>query len=148
MNTEFMKKIQQRGISQYALSKRSGVPFSTINGLATGKHSINKCSAESVLKLASIIGVSPEELLDPSPVMEGISGEYLGWSYKWTNSSEGMVLSIKKGKCKDTIRTHYKLNIPRELHIYLCLTEMLIDRYIYEKEVGSECRKLIRIFTN
>lgn len=135
-------------MSQYILSKRSGVPFSTINGLVTGKHSINKCSSASVLKLASVMNVTPEKLLDPYPVMDGVSGKYLGWSYKWSDDNGKMILLISKDTKKDVIKTQNKFYFPEDMQLYYQITEMLIDRYIYEKEIESKCQELMSIVIN
>ena len=148
MNKRFIEALKKCNMSQYILSKRSGVPFSTVNGLVTEKHSINKCSSASVLKLASIMNVTPEKLLDPYPVMDGVSGKYLGWSYKWSDDNGSMILSISKDTKKDVIETQNKFHFPEDMQLYYLITEMLIDRYLYEKEIESKCQELMSIAIN
>ena len=56
----------QRGITKYSLSKTSGVPYTTLNDICNGKTSIEKCSAETVYRLAKQLHVPMEELLESS----------------------------------------------------------------------------------
>lgn len=55
--------LQQKNITQYRLSKLSGVPFTTISDITTGKTKIEKCSAETLYKLANVFHVTMEDLL-------------------------------------------------------------------------------------
>ena len=52
-------------ISKYRLSKNSGVPYMTLNDICSGKTRLDKCSADTVYKLAKELNVSMEELLEP-----------------------------------------------------------------------------------
>ena len=49
----------------YRLSKNSGVPYATLNDLYNGKTSLEKCSAETVYKIAQALEVTMEELIAP-----------------------------------------------------------------------------------
>jgi len=55
--------LQQKQMSKYQLSKLSGVPYSTVSDLCSGKVSLAKCSAGTVYKLAKKLGVSMDSLL-------------------------------------------------------------------------------------
>ncbi|MBQ1410963.1 MAG: helix-turn-helix domain-containing protein [Oscillospiraceae bacterium] len=57
--------LAQRGISKYSLAKSSGVPYTTLNDICSGKTHLTKCSAETVYRLAKDLHFSLEELLDP-----------------------------------------------------------------------------------
>lgn len=52
------------GMTKYRLSKISGVPNATISELCSGKTHINKCSAETIYKLAKALKVSMESLIE------------------------------------------------------------------------------------
>ena len=52
-------------ISVYRLSKRSGIPYATINDICNNKVNLAKCNAETIYKLAKELNVSMEELLEP-----------------------------------------------------------------------------------
>lgn len=56
--------LKQNGITKYSLSKNSGVPYTTLNDICRGKTSLEKCSAETVYRLARELHVSMEELLE------------------------------------------------------------------------------------
>jgi transcriptional regulator with XRE-family HTH domain len=56
--------IKEKNMTKYLLSKTSGVPFSTISDISTGKTKIEKCSAETLYKLAKALRVTMEELVE------------------------------------------------------------------------------------
>ena len=56
--------LARREMSRYRLALESGVPHSTLNDLCSGKTRIEKCSAETVYKLARTLGVSMELLTE------------------------------------------------------------------------------------
>ena len=43
--------LEQKKITKYRLWKMSGVPLATISDICTGKTSIEKCSAETILNV-------------------------------------------------------------------------------------------------
>ena len=52
MNEKFIAAVKKAGITGYKLSKKTGIPYTTISELLTGKKDINKKAAETVLRLA------------------------------------------------------------------------------------------------
>ena len=58
------KLLKEKNITKYRLSKDSGIPYSTISDICSGKTSLEKCSAETVYKLSRILDVSMEQLLE------------------------------------------------------------------------------------
>lgn len=50
-------------MTKYRLSKDSGVPQATINDICSGKADLEKCAAGTLLRLARVLGVSIEEIL-------------------------------------------------------------------------------------
>ena len=61
----FERRMQERHMSAYRLSRNSEVPYMTINDLMNHKTSLTKCNAETVYKIAKALGASVEELLEP-----------------------------------------------------------------------------------
>lgn len=57
--------MKSRNISKYRLSKNSGIPYTTLSDIISGKAVLSKCSAETVYKLSQELHVSMEELLAP-----------------------------------------------------------------------------------
>ena len=54
--------MNQRNFTKYRLSKISNFPYTTISDICSGKAQFQKCSAETVYKIASAFGVSMESL--------------------------------------------------------------------------------------
>ena len=56
--------MQDRNMTMYRLSKKSGVPYSTINDLCADRSKLTKCSSETIYHIAKALGVSMEELVE------------------------------------------------------------------------------------
>ena len=57
--------LQEKNMSIYRLAKTSQIPYATVNDICNGKARLEKCSAETVYRLAHALNVSMEELLAP-----------------------------------------------------------------------------------
>jgi transcriptional regulator with XRE-family HTH domain len=55
--------LEQKNITKYRLSKISGVPFSTISDISTGKARIEKCSVETLYKISNALDIAMEDLV-------------------------------------------------------------------------------------
>ena len=62
MISELMEK---KKYSKYRLAKESNIPYSTITDICSGKAQLEKCSAETIYKLAKTLGTSMEALIAP-----------------------------------------------------------------------------------
>ena len=60
------KLLEQKNITKYRLCKESGVPQTTISDICSGKTSIEKCSAETIFRIARVLDVSMESLIAPA----------------------------------------------------------------------------------
>lgn len=58
--------LKEKDLSIYSLSKLSGVPYSTLNDICNGRTRIEKCTAETVYRIANAAGVSMEKLIEPA----------------------------------------------------------------------------------
>mgnify|MGYP003297724680 CR=1 FL=1 len=56
--------IRQSGMTKYKVAKLSGVPHATLNDLCSGKSRIEKCSAETLYRIAKVLNVSMESLIE------------------------------------------------------------------------------------
>ena len=56
--------IMESGLTKYRVAKVSGVPHATLNDLCSGKTHIEKCSGETLYRLAKALNVSMEILLE------------------------------------------------------------------------------------
>lgn len=59
----FRDLLESRNITAYRLSKVSGVPYATISDLCCSKTKIEKCTAETVYRIAGALGMTMEELI-------------------------------------------------------------------------------------
>ena len=57
--------LKQKNMSIYRLAKASGVPYATVNDLCNGRARLEKCSAETIYRIAQALDVSMEEILAP-----------------------------------------------------------------------------------
>ncbi|MCF0146723.1 MAG: helix-turn-helix transcriptional regulator [Eubacterium sp.] len=57
--------LRDKSMSIYKLSKASSIPYATCNDIVNGKSQLEKCSAETVYKIAHALGVSMESILSP-----------------------------------------------------------------------------------
>jgi transcriptional regulator with XRE-family HTH domain len=58
--------LEQKNMTKYKLSKVSGVPFTTISEITTGKSKIMNCTGETLYKLAKALDVTIDDLLADS----------------------------------------------------------------------------------
>ena len=59
----FLDLLSDKKMTVYALSKKSGIPYTTIFDIASGKTNIMDCSGKTLLALAKSINISIEGLL-------------------------------------------------------------------------------------
>ncbi len=56
--------LDKRNMTKYRLAVAAGVPHATLNDICSGKTKLEKCSAETVYKIANALGVSMEMLTE------------------------------------------------------------------------------------
>lgn len=56
--------LAKRDLTKYRLAVQAGIPHATLNDICSGKTKLEKCSAETVYKLAKVLGVSMELLTE------------------------------------------------------------------------------------
>lgn len=64
MNVSELLKTQN--MTRYRLSKLSGVPNATLNDICSGKARLEKCSAETIYRIAKVLNVRMEDLIEES----------------------------------------------------------------------------------
>lgn len=68
--------LKEKGMTRYRLSKISGVPHATLNELCSGKSRIEKCSAETLYKIAKALHVSMEMLIEDAIISKRQNEEF------------------------------------------------------------------------
>ncbi len=66
--------LDRKNISKYALSKKSGVPKTTIMDICAGRSEIERCSAKTVQLLAKALDCSMEEIMELSKPYDSQTG--------------------------------------------------------------------------
>lgn len=61
--------LAKQNITKYRLAVQAGIPHATLNDICSGKTKLEKCSAETVYKLAKVLNVSME-LLTESGILQ------------------------------------------------------------------------------
>ncbi len=56
--------LEKENMSRYRLSKESGVAMTTITDICSGKADLNKCSAGTLYKIAKVLGVTVDAILE------------------------------------------------------------------------------------
>ena len=56
--------LNEKGMTKYRLAKISGIPNATLSELCSGKTNIGKCTAETLYKIAKVLNVSMESLIE------------------------------------------------------------------------------------
>lgn len=57
--------MREKNFSIYRLAKNSGVPYTTVNDICSGNAQLEKCSGETIYKIAKALEVSMESLIAP-----------------------------------------------------------------------------------
>lgn len=88
--------IKEKGFSRYSLSKTSGVPWATLADICSGKTSLRRCSASTLMKLSKPLGLSLEEILalDTNPHGDRKQGKPADKSYLEINLSPALTKAI------------------------------------------------------
>ncbi len=63
----FLDLVAYKKLTLAELSRRSGIPNSTLSDIANGKTDILDCSGKTLLGISKVLGVSIEELLNLEP---------------------------------------------------------------------------------
>jgi len=137
LNNNFNAALQRSRLSMYALSKRSGIPYTTINELHNGKNDINQCAASTVCRIAAILGVPADSIMNQIFYIDGIKGKYKNIEYTWTTSDESRITFEYNGE-RVTLGTGAVYNIPARLDYYNIIAGWMIKDYIGHREWASE----------
>lgn len=113
--------IKQKKLTKYRLAKDSGIPYTTVSEICSGKTQLSKCSAETVFRLAKELGVSMESLLEPG-LLPRISFELYKSSVCHQVKELGDISFITRTLESDTIREYYQRGwYPESLYLLAML---------------------------
>ena len=130
-------------MSVYALSKLSGIPYTTVSEIKNCKTSINKCALQTVYRLAAALGVPPEEITDEILYLDGAEGVYNGIHYRWScDETTKLHFSYANEEVVIDLGTLY--NIPSRLAVYQIIAGWRIREYIDKLLWKEHAEKLWR----
>ena len=131
MNDNFKAILRKRHITSYRLAKDTGIPYTTIYELTTGKKDINKKPLEEIIRIAAVLQTSIDNIRNPIHVMDKRSGKYRNVRYTWSYDGVMLLHVIYKEKNK-TIKTDLQMTHIDDIQIYIAVTELIIDNYLNE----------------
>lgn len=135
MNDKFKKLINKKGLTAYQISKKTGIPYTTIFELLNGKTDINKCAAGTVFRLTLFLKCEIEDILNKEPLIVNMSGTYKKIKYCWKkgNNSQTLELHIVDGGKEKVIDESY-CNQGRFYQSYENMTKAIIKNYLKQKQ--------------
>lgn len=124
------KLLQEMKISKYRLSKASGVPQTTITDICSGKARIEKCSADTLYKIAKALGVSMENLIAEEMESKDFQPKRIPFENFKSNvchyvKDKGDIDFIIETLSKDEIRALYERSWYAESFYLLAMVDLL-----------------------
>ena len=138
-NDNFNRALADSGMTMYALSKNSGVPYTTVNEIHRGKIDINQCAAGTVQRLAAFLDVPSEKILNKINYLDGVKGRYRGIDYMWTTDGTTQLLFEYQGE-PVKMDTEKMLDIPSRMRYYSIIAGWMIKEYIEHDEWQKAAR--------
>ena len=139
MNNNLLRYINKSNKSVYRISKETGIPYTILSELVTGKKSINKIASETVCKLCIYFGCSIEDLMNDFIFFNNISGKYHGKKYKWTVNNDKITLFVDGKEIKSY--EHIYTQNP-QLYAKAC-AELHIEELIKIEQFERDYKQLI-----
>lgn len=122
--------LAEKKMTKYRLAKESGVPQTTITDICSKKARIEKCSADTIYKIAKVLNVSMESLIDQE--MEGAAMQPQRSSFEVFKSNvchfvkaKGDIDFIIDTLSADEVRALYDRNWHAEAFYLLAMVDYL-----------------------
>jgi len=100
-------KLKEKTMTIYRLAKTSRVPYATLNDICNGKVRLEKCSAETIYRIARALDIPMEELLEPC-FWERSSFENFKSTVCHRVKESGDIAFLLNTLESDEIRTYYE----------------------------------------
>ena len=122
--------LNERQITKYRLAKASGVPQTTITDICSGKSRIEKCSADTLYKIAKALNVSMESLIAEEMESKYFQPERIPFENFKSNvchyvKDKGDIDFIIDTLSKDEIRSLYERRWYAESFYLLAMVDLL-----------------------
>ena len=130
MNMTIQDLLDQKNESMYWLSKRSMVPYTTLNDLCNGRTRIERCNVETVRRIANALNMTIDELLD-SCTCDRASFENFKSTICHRVKQLGDLAFIASTIKSDAIRTYYRRKwYPESLYLLAMLDYISNENHI------------------
>lgn len=116
--------MKEQSMTKYQLSKITGIPYTTVSDIMSGKAQLEKCTAETIYKLAKGLNVSMESLLEPC-LQKRIDFELFKSNVCHNLKSLGDIDFIIETLENDEIREYYKRHWYRESLYLLAMLDYI-----------------------
>lgn len=117
--------LEQKNMSRYRLSKESGVAQATIADIVSGKARIEKCSADTLYRIAKTLGVTMESLIEEEMEVQRTSFEVYKSNVCHLVKDKGDIDFIMDVLTNDEIRTLYHRKWYAESFYLLAMVDYL-----------------------
>lgn len=117
-------RLKEKNMTIYRLSKASRVPYATLNDICNGKARLEKCSAETVYRIAGALEIPMEELLAPC-FWERSSFENFKSTICHRVKESGDIAFLLQTLESDDIRTYYNREWYPECFYLLAMVDYL-----------------------
>lgn len=144
MNESLKELLKEREISMYALAKKTGVPYTTVNRLVNNKLNIEDCNSKTVYELSKALGVKMEQLVNQYDYLTGTEGEYLGVKYKWTKDAEDHQLLMVVDEDQEYLAWKAKklLTDTTEVKAYQTVVRLAVKDHLLHKQSKARLKEL------
>ena len=129
LNNNFICALQDSGFTLYSLSRKTGIPYTTLNNIKLNRTDINHCAYEIVEKIAQAFGTLAEKIVNPVRYSDGIKGKYKNIHYEWGFDSDTILKFEFNGK-PVVLHMEKTYTVPWGDDIYRALADARIERYI------------------
>ena len=139
MNNDFIRALRNSGMSMYSLSKKTKLPYTTINRLVNEKMDINNCNSSAVFDISQALGVTMEQILNNYYYLTGTEGEFAGIKYLWSKDNKGHQLLILNDNGTESVAWKGKLltctEMAKDYH-YLAVAH--VKFYLFQQELKAQ----------
>ncbi len=124
IRTTLQQKLKDMNMSIYRLAKESCVPYATVNDICNNKAQLEKCTAETIYRIAQVLKVSMEELLAPCFEARSIFENFKSTICHRVKESGDVAFLIDTLE-RDTIRAYYDRKWYPECFYLLAMVDYL-----------------------
>lgn len=140
-NNNFNQIVAISGKTLYKVSKETGIPYTILSELSTGKKSINNVTSETVYKLSLYFSCSMQDILNPISI-GNIEGIYNGFKYKWTANEDKITVQITDKKNVVLTKNYKQIYAQQPFQIMVLCAQTLIDELIIKKQMEKDYARI------